>query len=204
MAILTVLTNDEICSILINTLVLRAVLDIKGLITLAKEILLVDGYNIIHAWTHLKTIVETDSLESARVKLIDEMANLQGYYQNEVIIVFDGHKVKDGHRKINQHNNVQVVYTKAFETADHFIERTTNKKAKNAKVRVATSDRLEQITILAQGATRVSARELYEELKNINKEIRVKYIEQNRINNNRLEGLLNDDILEWMEHKRRE
>lgn len=173
------------------------------MIVLAKEILIVDGYNIIHAWQQLKTIAETDSLESARIKLIDEMANLQGFYQNEVIIVFDGHKVKGGHRKINRHNNVQVVYTKALETADYFIERTANSKAKEANVRVATSDGLEQITIFTQGATRVSARELEEELKNIKKEIRNKYIEQKN-NNNRLEGHLNDDILKWMEQKRRE
>ncbi|PKM93460.1 MAG: RNA-binding protein [Firmicutes bacterium HGW-Firmicutes-1] len=171
---------------------------------LAKELLLVDGYNIIHAWDSLRVIVETDCLENARTKLIEEMSNLQGYYHNEVIIVFDAHKVKRGQRKNQKHHNVEVVYTKDAETADHYIERIASLRSKATKVRVATSDGLEQIIILAQGATRVSARELQEEVRSIKENIRKKYIENIRLNNNRLEGHLDVAVLEWMEKKRRE
>lgn len=171
---------------------------------LADELLLVDGYNIIHAWDNLRSIVEKDCLENARTKLIEEMSNLQGYNHNEIIIVFDAHKVKRGQRKINKHYNVEVVYTKNSETADHYIERIAAIRAKEAKVRVATSDGLEQIIILAQGATRVSAKELEEEVRSIKENFTKKYIEKIRLNNNRLEGHLDDAVLEWMEKKRRE
>lgn len=171
---------------------------------LAKDILLVDGYNIIHAWDSLKIIAETDSLENARLKLLEEMSNLQGFYQNEVIVVFDAHKIKKGQRKKLRFHNIEVVYTKDNETADHYIERVAANRAKNAKIRVATSDGLEQIIILAQGATRVSAKELEEELQQVKEKNRKKYIEKTKINNNRLEGHLSEAVLNWMEKKRRE
>ncbi len=171
---------------------------------MAKELLLVDGYNIIHAWDSLRVIAEADCLENARIKLIEEMSNLQGTNQNEIIIVFDAHKVKRGQRKSNKHYNVEVVYTKDTETADHYIERIAAIRAKEMNVRVATSDGLEQIIILAQGAIRVSAKELEAEVRFNKENIRKKYIETVKLNNNRLEGHLDDAVLAWMEKKRRE
>lgn len=171
---------------------------------MAKDILVIDGYNIIYGWEELKEIAEKDSLENARIKLIEEMSNLQGYYHNEIIVVFDAHKVKKGSRKKYRHANIQVIYTKDTETADHYIERLVAQEAKNAKIRVATSDGLEQIIILGHGATRVSAQELAEEVQLVKEQNKKKYLEKPKVNNNRLEGHLNEKVLRWMEKKRRE
>jgi len=65
-----------------------------------------------------------------------------------------------------------VVYTKEAQTADNYIERTTYELAREYRVRVATSDGLEQIIILGNGAYRVSAEEFRREVADTEKEIR--------------------------------
>ena len=172
-------------------------------IKVTKEFMLVDGYNIIHAWGELKCIAEEDNLEEARNKLLEIMSNYQGYKKIEVIVVFDAHKVKGSTRKIYRYHNIDVVYTKEAETADHFIERIAHEIGRDYKVKVATSDGLEQIIILGKGATRVSARELHEEVKKMKKDIRKKYINKIEMNNNRLEGHLDKEVVKWMEMMRR-
>lgn len=126
------------------------------------EYLLVDGYNVIFSWENLKKLSK-DNIEGARNTLINILCNYQGYKKCEVILVFDAYKVKGNTREIEQINNINVVYTKEAETADMYIEKVSHKLAKNHKVRVVTSDALEQIIILGNGALRVSSREfLYE------------------------------------------
>ena len=111
------------------------------------EYLLVDGYNIIFAWDELKRIAESD-LDGARQALLDILVNYRGYKGINVILVFDAYKVKGGTEKVEQINGVYVVYTKEKETADMYIERTTYDIARRHRVRVATSDNLEQMIIL--------------------------------------------------------
>jgi len=170
---------------------------------LAREFLLVDGYNVIHAWDELRRIVDEESLEIARSRLLDIMSNYQGYKKIDVIVVFDAHRVK-GTRKIITYNNINVVFTKEVETADHYIEKVVHQIGRDYRVRVATSDGLEQIIILGKGASRVSARELYTEVKQVEKNMRKQFIEKKRLDhNNRLEGHLDPKVLEWMEKMRR-
>ncbi len=135
------------------------------------EYLLVDGYNIIFAWDELKRIA-ADSLESARQRLIDILANYQGFRKCRLIVVFDAYKVKGGRESVSEECGVSVVYTREAETADMYIERVTHKLCKDARVRVATSDGLEQIIILGNGAYRVSAEEFRREVADTEKEIR--------------------------------
>ena len=70
----------------------------------------------------------------------------------------------------------QVVYTKEAETADMFIERVTHEIGRNRRVRVATSDGMEQVIILGHGALRVSARMFHQEVQDVEKEIK-RYIQ---------------------------
>lgn len=141
---------------------------------MAKEYLLVDGYNIIFAWDDLRDLAN-DNLEAARVKLADILCNYQGYKKNEVILVFDGHKSKGNLGSIIHYHNIDIVYTKEAETADQFIEAVTQQMARKCQIRVATSDALEQIIILGKGASRVTARELKIEIDIVNKNIRETY-----------------------------
>jgi len=130
------------------------------------EYLLVDGYNIIFAWDELKEMAQAN-LEAARRMLMDLLCNYQGFKKSVVILVFDAYKVKGNPGTVEHWHNIHVVYTKEAETADTFIERATYEIAKNHRVRVATSDSLEQLIILGHGAVRVSAREFREEVESV-------------------------------------
>ena len=131
-----------------------------------QEYLLVDGYNIIFAWDELKAVAR-NSLEGARNLLTDLLCNYQGYQKCVVILVFDAYKVKGNPGSVEHCRNIHVVYTKEAETADAYIERATYEIARanpDRRVRVVTSDSLEQLIILGHGAIRVSAREFQEEV----------------------------------------
>lgn len=133
-------------------------------------VVVVDGYNIIGAWDELKQLKEKD-IGQARDRLIEMMAEYQSYSGHRVIIVFDAYFVKGVESKLKEFN-VEIIYTKEKETADECIEKLVG-KLKNVKtqVYVATSDYTEQRTIFAQGALRKSARELYIEFKDVERQI---------------------------------
>lgn len=135
------------------------------------EYLLVDGYNVIFSWDNLKKLADS-SIDGARNALINILCNYQGYKRCEVIVVFDAYKVKGNHREIEKVNNITVVYTKEAETADMYIEKASLDLAKKNKVRVVTSDALEQVIILGNGALRVSSREFQGEVKSAEENIR--------------------------------
>ena len=138
---------------------------------IAPEYLLVDGYNIIFAWDELNALAK-ESLDAARRKLMDILCNYQGYQKCVLILVFDAYRVPGSPGAIEQYHNIHVVYTKEAETADMFIERVTHEIGKSRRVRVATSDGMEQVIILGHGALRVSARMFHEEVQNVEKQIR--------------------------------
>lgn len=121
------------------------------------EYLLVDGYNIIFAWDELKAVAQ-ENIEAARMMLADLLADYRGVRKCEVILVFDAYKVKGNPGSVEKHSGIYIVYTKEAETADAYIEKATYDLSREHRVRVATSDGLEQMIILGHGALRVSAR----------------------------------------------
>lgn len=127
---------------------------------------LIDGYNLIHAWDELEELARTD-FAIARERLIDILCNYQGFTEYTVIVVFDAYKVKGGIGSSEKVRNINVVYTKEAETADMYIERVTHDIAKKHRVRVVTSDGLEQLIIMGHGALRTSSREFVEEIVHI-------------------------------------
>lgn len=140
--------------------------------------LLIDGYNIIFAWDDLKKLAQ-ESLELARVALIDRICNYQAVLKNNVIIVFDAYKVKGNNREVEREQGISVVYTKEAETADEYIEKTAKELRRNYRVRVATSDSLEQIIIFGHGAQRISASEFLREVESAEGELRRLIYENN-------------------------
>ena len=135
-----------------------------------KEYLIVDGYNIIFAWDELNSLSRI-SMDAARTALIEILSNYQGYRKCKVIAVFDAYKIKGGERRQEKHGAVDVVFTKEAETADTYIERLSYEMNGKYRVRVATSDRQEQIIALGNGAFRLSASELKAEIQRTNLEI---------------------------------
>ena len=142
----------------------------KGPAPRLPEYLLVDGYNIIFAWDELKALA-AESLEAARSSLADILSNYRGYRDCEVILVFDAYKVKGNPGSVEKYKNIHIVYTKEAETADAYIEKASYEMRKQYRVRVATSDGMEQLIILGHGAQRVPARIFYTEVMHTRTEV---------------------------------
>ncbi len=136
-----------------------------------EEYLLVDGYNIIFAWDELKELAAF-SLEAARDQLIALMCDFNGMRSLRLILVFDAYRVPGGRGAVEKRGNVDIVYTKEAETADAYIEKAAYELRGQRRVRVATSDGMEQLIILASGALRISAREFRREVEQTEGELR--------------------------------
>ena len=162
-----------------------------------KEYLFVDGYNVINAWEKLKALSQIN-LEQARNELIDIMTEYQHYSGIKVIIVFDAHYVKNNSGKKDNIKGVDIVYTKENETADQYIERTLDAIGRLKKVRVATSDWMEQQVILSRGGTRISAREVEAEIQDERRLIINKRKKNNKINDVMI-GRLDEETLKKLE-----
>ena len=140
------------------------------------EYLLVDGYNIIFSWDELRALAET-GLDLARNRLIDILRSYQGVRQHPVIVVFDAYKVKDNPGSVERLGGLSVVYTKEAETADMYIERVTSTLGRQHRVRVATSDVLEQVIILGHNTLRVTAEAFQEEVRTVERALRAYLVE---------------------------
>ena len=133
--------------------------------------LLVDGYNIIHAWQDLKSILDdrrsdgTD-MEGARYKLLDYMSEYRALKDTEIIVVFDAYRVRGHYTEKMDYRGVHVVYTKEAETADQYIARFTVENTKNLDITVATSDGLVQLITRGENCKLMSANDLEYDYRN--------------------------------------
>ena len=141
-----------------------------------KKYLLVDGYNIIHAWKNLKVLIEDKNvskdrqsldLESARFKLLDMMSEYKALKGTEIIVVFDAYNVKGHFTEKMDYLGVHVVYTKEAETADQYIARFTVENSKNLDITVATSDGMIQLIIRGENSKMLSAAQLEGDYKSL-------------------------------------
>lgn len=162
------------------------------------EYLLVDGYNIIFAWEELQELAQVD-VGAAREKLLDILSNYQGYKKSVVIVVFDAYKVEGGKGETLEYKNLHVVYTREAETADQYIEKTVHEIGRKYQVTVATSDALEQIIIMGQGAGRMSAEGLREAIGEANIEIRTTYLNRRSGDKNYLFSDISEELAKEME-----
>lgn len=166
------------------------------------DILLVDGYNIINAWPALRQMAK-ENLDDARKQLVDILLDYQGYMGIKIILVFDAHLTRGRREKRELYGDLEVVFTKEDESADHYIERWTDGITRNMRVTVATSDYLQQTIVLSKGATRISARELLEQIQEARKDMAKEYLEKPKPKSNTLEDHANPEIIEILERWRR-
>lgn len=134
-----------------------------------ERVVIVDGYNVLNARRHVEG---ASALADARDALIAQLQDYAGFSGQTVILVFDAWQGDRRSRSVEEHGNVRVVFTQKGETADHYIERlcdeyTDKIEYRQAEVRVATSDALEQTIVLGRGAVRMSSRELLLEMQQV-------------------------------------
>jgi len=167
-----------------------------------KQILIVDGYNIIGAWSELQQL-KAISLEEARDRLIDALADYRSFSGLTVYVVFDAHQVPGPGGKYVQ-NGVEVHYTREKETADERIERlVTELQDRRTQIYVATSDMTEQHVVFGRGALRVSARELSIQVEQCRKELRRKLDETAAPTRNTFDSKLTSELRALFEKWRR-
>lgn len=165
------------------------------------EYLLVDGYNIIYAWEDLRELADAD-LHAAQTKLMDVLSNYQGFKKCTLILVFDAYKVEGHAEEVVKYHNIHVVYTKEAETADQYIEKTVHKIGRDHEVTVATSDGLEQIIIMGQGANRLSAKGLKDEIEATQKQIRQQWQGQRQSSKNYLIDNISKEMAQYINDTR--
>ena len=136
-----------------------------------KEYIIVDGYNLIFAWDGLAALAK-ENFDAARHILTDILCNYRGYTKCELVLVFDGYKVKGNAGEKSDYNGIHLVYTKENETGDMYIEKLVEEVGKNYSVKVVTSDNLIQVSALRAGVLRVPAREFIKEIKRVNDRIK--------------------------------
>ena len=135
-----------------------------------RKALIVDGYNIIFAWSDLAELAKED-LEAARNRLCDILSNYAGFKKCYLVLVFDGWKTKGNPGEKSQYHNIQVVFTKEGETGDAYIESLVSQIGPNYAVQVASSDGLVQLSSFRTGVLRMSSRELLDEIQRTEQEM---------------------------------
>ncbi|MBU5481290.1 translation factor GTPase family protein [Blautia sp. MSJ-19] len=163
-----------------------------------EEYLLVDGYNIIFSWEELNELAK-DNIHAACDKLMDILSNYQGYRKCTLILVFDAYKVEGHAEEIIPYHNIYVVYTKEAETADQYIEKTVHKIGRQYQVTVATSDGLEQVIIMGQGAHRISAQGLKKEIEDTENAARAEWHQRRQSSKTYLFDHMSEEMQEQME-----
>ena len=166
------------------------------------DMLLVDGYNIIHSWNYLSKLAAS-SLEMARDKLIARLANYQGYRHIPITIVFDAHRMPQGETIIK--TNIEVIYTAEKETADSYIERAATALARSPdklRLAVATSDADEQVIVMGKGALRLTPRELLQDVIKAEESIRRRIKIERPVKNNQLLDNLDSATAKLLEQMR--
>jgi len=138
---------------------------------------LVDGYNVIHAWSELNELAAV-TIDGAAARLNDILCNYQAITKVPLMVVYDAYKVKGHATSEKQFNNINIVYTKETQTADQYIERYAHDNSHKYDITVVTSDGIEQVIVMGNGCNIMSSRELQEEIsirtKAFNEQFKVK------------------------------
>lgn len=163
-----------------------------------EEYLLVDGYNIIFAWSELKDLA-MDNMDSARTKLLDILSNYQGIRKCQIIVVFDAYHVQGHAEEAIDYYNIHMVFTREAQTADQYIEKFAHDNKAKYDIVVATSDGLQQIIIRGAGSGLLSARELKEEIEEAGRRIKQENNERRGMDRNYLMDALSPAAKKQME-----
>ena len=144
-----------------------------------RELLVVDGYNIIHSDTRYERLIfdrsddpySRDVYDAARTALIADVAAFaQGRY--EPVIVFDGAGNVNTDRPNLPQAGVRIEFSPTGVSADTIIQRLcTDARERGRACSVVTSDGTIQATVMGKGVTRISARMFLGEVKQVDADV---------------------------------
>ncbi len=173
-----------------------------------QALLLVDGYNIIGAWSYLQKTRDRDGLEFARRELIESLINYTAIEGHHTQVVFDAHYQNTPGYSEDHTSSLSVYYTAFAQTADTYIEKycaSFRRRVENDYQRliVATSDRAQRLTVIGYGAEWLSAQRLAGEVEaSSNKIIRKKRLNSSHAGRflfNSLDAKAQQRLRDWRE-----
>lgn len=112
--------------------------------------ILIDGYSLLHQWPELAPGKARHSA-AARDELIRELMQFQDSSGTPITVVFDGNRPMGGPPEAASTRNMEILYTKAGQTADQIIERVTHRLSAYGEVLVVTEDHAERDTVTSLG-----------------------------------------------------
>jgi predicted RNA-binding protein with PIN domain len=132
--------------------------------------LIVDGYNIIHAWPELSPLIKGGRGEEARRRLVAMLGEYAAATGEHVTVVFDAHGRERDRGAGEKIDGITVIYGSRAQSADHVIERRVSMASHHGDaglVTVATSDRLQRDMVMAMGAAVVGATALHAQVRGV-------------------------------------
>jgi len=141
--------------------------------------ILVDGYSLLHNWPELAPGQPRHS-ERARDELIHLLTQYHDVTGEPITIFFDGAGAPAFVPKHDSSRNVEILFSRAGQTADEMIERAAHRFQSYGEVLVVTDDTAERDTVGGMGGSVCSCAnfirmiesaftELQDELRNINR-----------------------------------
>lgn len=143
------------------------------------ELLVVDGYNVIHCTPRYEKLVydhsddpySSDVHDMARTALINDVAAFaQGRY--EAVIVFDGAGNISNERPNLPARGVRIEFSPTGVSADTVVQKLCiEARGEGRACSVVSSDGTIQAVVMGKGVTRISSRMLVDEIKQIDNDV---------------------------------
>ena len=112
--------------------------------------ILIDGYSLLHGWPEIAPGKPRHSA-AARDKLIHQLTRYQDVAGTPLTIVFDGANNDIRLSTVESTRNVEILYSRAGQTADQIIERAAHRLSAYGEVLAVTDDFAERDTVIAMG-----------------------------------------------------
>ena len=112
--------------------------------------ILVDGYSLLHNWPEL-ALGKPRHSAAARDELVGVLRQYRDAIGTPITVIFDGSGAPPRTPKSESSPDLEVLYSKAGQTADDVIERVAHRIQPYGEVLVVTDDFAERDTVLSLG-----------------------------------------------------
>lgn len=147
---------------------------------------LVDGYSLLHRWPELAPGRPRHSA-AARDELIQRLTLYQDTVGTPITIFFDGGGAPIGTPAALSTPEVEVLYSRAGQTADQMIERAAHRFSDYGEVVAVTDDHAERETVMSLGGSASSCLNFIQTVENALAELADDVKEYNRQERRRFE-----------------
>ena len=128
--------------------------------------ILVDGYSLLHGWPELAPGKPRHSA-AARDELVHILTRYQDAVGTPITIFFDGGGAPPGVPKHESTGQVEVLFSRAGQTADEMIERATHRFQPFGEILAVTDDHTERDVVIGLGGQAASCLNFIRDIENV-------------------------------------